>query len=145
MLAGWNSPTSTIAATTARTIPTTTVEPVRKFHARPSWMSWASSTGPRAHDVPRVSRQAQTTSPAPYATKNANTVTAMVTRPEVRLNSSSTPYKPMTSPSTAASDAAATSGAGALNGGADSGGDGCGGGTTATLGEPSRHSRSAVL
>ena len=67
------------------------MSPSRKFQASPSWISWASSTGPRAQAALRVSCQPQKTSSAPYAAKNTAVVTPMVTRPGVTLNSSSSP------------------------------------------------------
>jgi NAD(P)-dependent dehydrogenase (short-subunit alcohol dehydrogenase family) len=91
MLAGWNRPASTTTETSARPIATGSVSPSRKFQARPSWISWASSTGPRAHAALRVSCKPQKTSSAPYAAKNTAVVTPMVTRPGLTLISSSSP------------------------------------------------------
>ena len=91
MLAGWKMPASTSSATTASPMAIGVVDPPRKFQARPSWMSWASTTGLRAHGSSRVSDQAHQTSPTAYAAKNTAVVTPMVTRPELRLASSSTP------------------------------------------------------
>ena len=75
------------------------VSPSRNPQARPSWMSWASSTGARAHGAHRISCQPQNTSSAPYAAKNPAVVRPIVTRPELRFSSSRRPRTAMTRPS----------------------------------------------
>ena len=63
---GCSNPASTTSGHHGEATATQVVSPPRKLHATPSWMSWASTTGLRAQDCPRVSCQAQTSRPAPY-------------------------------------------------------------------------------
>ena len=118
---GCRRPASTISATTARQIATQVVSPPRKLQATPSCSSCARTTGLRAQDCPRVSCQAKNSSPAPYATKNSEVVTPIVTRSEDRLAVSSTPKRTISSPSTATSEAATTRGGGLSRTGAFTG------------------------
>ena len=50
MLAGWRMPAITTTAPTASATETAFVEPPQKLQASPRWISWASTTGLRAHE-----------------------------------------------------------------------------------------------
>ena len=52
MDAGWKTPASTPTAATASATETAVVRPPRKLQATRSWISWASTIGPRAQDAP---------------------------------------------------------------------------------------------
>ena len=107
----------TTTPATARPIAISVVGASRKFHASPSWISWAITTGPRAQRRVFHSDQAHHASPAAAARKNAVVVTPMVSRVERRLASSRTASTTSTNASSATRAAATWSGGGAIGSG----------------------------
>ena len=86
----------------------------RKFQARPSWISCAITTGPRAQRRALHSDQAHHPRPAAATRKNAVVVTPMVSRIERRLASSRTASTRSRAASSATSAAATCSGGGTV-------------------------------
>ena len=88
--AGAGSRRARPAATTASSRrPPSVVAPPRKLHARPSWISWASTTGPRAQALPPGERPGADQQAAAVHQEEHAVVSPIVSRSAVRRASSS--------------------------------------------------------